>query len=310
MYRSSTNSVQGFVRFVAWVLSFIILFITLGSLMSFVSMGIFETGNVLLIPTLIFNAWLSSIIAGMFYILPEWERMVLLRLGKFHGVKGPGYFLIPPFVYSVASIVDTRIETHQVEATATLTKDNVPTKVTAAIEFKIEDPRKATVDVQNFRQSVIWLSTEALKNTIGSMDLKDLLSERDEIAANLKVQIDEGAAVYGIDVKAVRITDIDTPQSLIEELAVIARARRAAEAKKIEAEAEVEVANMTKKASEVLLSTPGGMRLREIQLMSEMSKEESSTIIIYPYGERDGQEIANGASGAVSHKHINIQPHN
>jgi len=106
----------------------------------------------------------------------------------------------------------------------------------------VEDAKKAVIDVQDYRSSVIWLSTEALKNTIGSMDLKGLLSERDKIADDLKVQIDKGAAVYGVDVRAVRITDIDTPQSLVEELAVIARARRAAEAKRIQAEAEVVVA--------------------------------------------------------------------
>jgi regulator of protease activity HflC (stomatin/prohibitin superfamily) len=285
----------------------VILTLLIGGFMSVLSLSIFGSSTVLLIPTLVFNAWVSGIVSKMFYILPEWERMVLLRLGQFVGVKGPGYFVIPPFVYSVAAIVDTRIETHQVEATATLTKDNVPTKVTAAVEFRIEDPRTAVIDVQNFRQSVIWLSTEALKNTIGSMDLKELLSERDQIADNLKLQIDQGAGIYGIDVRAVRITDIDTPQSLIEELAVIARARRSSEAKRIEAEMEVIVAEKIREASEILMKTPGGLRLREMQLLSEMSKEESSTIIVYPYGDRTGMEIASSASGVAGHSHLPIE---
>jgi regulator of protease activity HflC (stomatin/prohibitin superfamily) len=299
-YYSSTNSVQSFIRFLAWIVSMIVLTVLLGGFASVISMAIFDSGSVLFFPTLLFNAWVSSILAKMFYILPEWERMVLLRLGQFVGIKGPGYFIIPPFVYSVAAIVDTRIETHQVEATATLTKDNVPTKVTAAVEFKIEDPRKAVIDVQNYRQSVVWLSTEALKNTIGSMDLRELLSERDQIADNLKDQIDTGAAVYGIDVKAVRITDIDTPQSLVEELAVIARARRAAEAKRIEAEMEITVADKIREASTHLDQSKHGMRLREMQLLSEMSKEESSTIIVYPYGDETGRYIASGSAGSFS----------
>ena len=304
---SSTNSVQNFIRLFAWIISMIILTLLIGGFMSVLSISIFGSGTVLLLPTLVFNAWVSGIVSKMFYILPEWERMVLLRLGQFVGVKGPGYFVIPPFVYSVAAIVDTRIETHQVEATATLTKDNVPTKVTAAVEFRIEDPRTAVIDVQNFRQSVIWLSTEALKNTIGSMDLKELLSERDQIADNLKLQIDQGAGIYGIDVRAVRITDIDTPQTLIEELAVIARARRSSEAKRIEAEMEVVVAEKIREASEILMKTPGGLRLREMQLLSEMSKEESSTIIVYPYGDRTGMEIASSASGVAGHSHLPIE---
>jgi len=109
-----------------------------------------------------------------------------IEAGKIFRCQGTGLFYYPPFIYSVAAIVDIRIETYQVEATATLTKDNVPTKVTAALEFRVEDPRKAIIDVQNYRQTVTWVATEALKNTIGSMELKDLLSERDKIAANLE----------------------------------------------------------------------------------------------------------------------------
>ena len=262
-----------------------------------VSTNLFETGAILGLPTLLLSVWISGIISKMFYILPEWEKMVILRLGKFDGIRGAGFFIIPPFIYSVASIVDTRLETNQVEATATLTKDNVPTKVTAAIEFRVEDPKKAVIDVQNYRNSVTWLSTEALKNTIGSLDLKELLSERDQISESLKIQIDENAAIYGIDVKAVRITDIDTPQSLVEELAVIARARRTAEAKMIQANAEVSVANKTKEAAEILETANGGMRLRELQVLSEISKEQGSTIIVYPYGDRSGQEIAHAVAG-------------
>jgi regulator of protease activity HflC (stomatin/prohibitin superfamily) len=233
----------------------------------------------------------------MFFILPEWEAMVVLRLGKFDGVRGAGFFVIPPFIYSVASIVDMRIETHQVEATATLTKDNVATKVTAALEFKVEDARKATMDVQNYRLSVTWLSTEALKNTIGSLDLKELLSDRERIAEQLKIQIDQGAATYGVDIRAVRITDIDTPQQLMDELAAIARAKRSAEAKQIEAEAEVLVAEKIAEASVKMENSQYGMRLRELQILNAMSKEQGSMVIIYPYGDRNGAEIAHNAAG-------------
>jgi len=228
----------------------------------------------------------------MFYILPEWVRIVILKLGKFDSIKGPGFFIIPPFIYSVAAQVDTRIETNQVEATATLTKDNVPTRVTAAVEYRVEDPRKATLDVQNYRQSVIWLSTEALKNTIGNLELKDLLNQREEIASNLKLQIDEGAQVYGIDIRAVRITDIDTPQSLVEELAAIARSKRSSEAKQIEASAEVLVAQKLQEASEILAKNPEAMRLREMQILADIARS-GSTVIFYPYGDRTAQEIAN-----------------
>ncbi len=295
--RTNTNSVQTFVRTVVFLVSFLILSLILVAPVAALSVSMFDGSLILVVPALLFVAWVSGIIAKMFYILPEWESMVVLRLGKFDGVRGAGFFVIPPFIYSVAQIVDLRIETQQVEATATLTKDNVPTKVTAAIEYRVEDPRKAVIDVQNYRLSVIWLSTEALKNTIGSMDLKELLSERDQIAESLKIQIDQNAQIYGVDVRAVRITDIDTPATLIEELAVIARARRSAEAKKVQAEAEVAVASKIAEASDILDKAPGGIRLRELQILNEMSKEEGSMIIIYPYGDRVGQEIAGASAG-------------
>lgn len=292
MNTSSTSSVQGFIRFTIFIIFFIILF-PLTLIFSSLGEGGFIIG-------LILDFFLCIIISSMFYILPEWTRIVILKLGKFDSVKGPGFFIIPPFIYSVASTVDTRIETNQVEATATLTKDNVPTKVTAAVEFKVEDPRKATLDVQNYRQSVIWLSTEALKNTIGNLDLKDLLNQRDQIATNLRSQIDEGAQVYGIDIRAVRITDIDTPQSLVEELAAIARARRSAEAKQIEASAEVIVAQKLSEAAAILSQNAEAMKLRELQILADIARS-GSTVIIYPYGDRTGQEIANSQAGQ-SHK--------
>jgi regulator of protease activity HflC (stomatin/prohibitin superfamily) len=294
---STINSVQSFMRFIVFVTFFVVfyLIIVLPLTIFFDNLNA-GSGGVVNVFGLVINIFLSSLISSCFFVLPEWSRIVVLRLGKFDSVKGPGFFIIPPFIYNVASTVDTRIETNQVEATATLTKDNVPTKVTAAVEYRVEDPKKATLDVQNYRQSVIWLSTEALKNTIGNLDLKDLLNQREEIASNLKTQIDEGAAIYGIDVRAVRITDIDTPQSLVEELAAIARSRRAAEAKQIEASAEVLVAQKLLEASQILTQSKEAMKLREMQILADIARA-GSTVIVYPYGDRTAQEIANSQAG-------------
>lgn len=298
-----TKTVQGFIRAVAWIVSMLALTVLTTLPLSALSMAIFREPVVLVIPSLLLNIWLAGIVSRMFYILPEWEKLILLRLGKFDSVKGAGFFVIPPFIYSTANILDTRIETTQVEATNTLTKDNVPIKVTAAVEYRVEDAKKATLDVKNYKQSVIWLATEALKNTIGSLDLKDLLSEREEIAENLKVQIDEDAVVYGVDVRAVRITDVDAPTSLVEELAVIARAQRSARAKQIQAETEIQVAEKLSEASRLLDKDKYGMRLRELQILNEMSKEESSMVIVYPYGDRTAEEIANSNTNLAHKKH-------
>ncbi|MBW2364982.1 MAG: hypothetical protein JRF25_07905 [Deltaproteobacteria bacterium] len=243
--------------------------------------------------------WFANLMANTIYILPQWERLVLLRLGKSVGTRGPGIFLIPPFIYEVANIIDVRISTYEVKATKTLTRDNIPVDVTAAVELEIENPEKAAINVRDYWKTTEWASMEALKSTIGRNDLRPLLSETEKIAKNLKADIDKVAQDYGVNVRAVRITDVGTPPALIEELAVIARAERSSKAKKIQADAEIMVAKSLSKASEILSEKEGTMQLRQIQALLEISKEESSTIIIYPMDSVKGENIA--ASTASAH---------
>ncbi len=241
--------------------------------------------------------WFANIFAKMVHVLPQWQRMVLLRLGKSVGARGPGFFLVPPFIYSVARILDIRITTYEVKATKTLTKDNIPIDVTAAVELEIEDPEKAAIDVQNYWKTTEWASMEALKSTIGSNDLRPLLSETDRIAEDLKRGIDSAASDFGVNVRAVRITDVGTPSSLVEELAVIARAERSAKAKVIQAEAEKTVADSLAEASRILASAPNSMNLRQIQALLDISKEESAMVIVYPMSSMMGQQIAAATAG-------------
>jgi len=245
----------------------------------------------------VFIFWLANIVAGMFYILPQWERLVLLRLGRSVGTRGPGLFIIPPFIYSVARILDIRIQTYEVKATKTLTMDNIPIDVTAAIELEVENPEKAAIAVQDYWKTTEWASMEALKSTIGGNDLRPLLSETERIASDLKKIIDTAASDYGINVRAVRITDVGTPPALVEELAVIARAERSAKAKQIQADAEINVANSLAEASNVLAGAEGSLELRQIQALLDMSKEESAMVIVYPVDSFAGRDIASAAAG-------------
>lgn len=246
--------------------------------------------------------FIANIIAGMIFVLPQWQRLVLLRLGKSVGVRGPGLFIIPPFIYSVARIIDVRIITYEVKATKTLTKDNIPIDVTAAVELEVENPEKAAIDVQDYWKTTEWASMEALKSTIGSNNLRPLLSETDKIALELKTEIDTAAKDYGVNVRAVRITDVGTPTSLIEELAVIARAERAAKAKQIQADAEKNVAESLAEATRTLSTQPGAMELRQIQAILDISKEESSMVIVYPLSSLMGQQIAAATAGSQAKK--------
>ncbi|NOQ22800.1 MAG: hypothetical protein GQ565_09180 [Candidatus Aegiribacteria sp.] len=251
--------------------------------------------------------WFANVFAKMFFIIPQWQRMVLLRLGKSVGARGPGVIIVPPFIYSVARMIDIRITTYEVKATKTLTRDNIPIDVTAAVELEVEDPERAAIEVQNYWKTTEWASMEALKSTIGGNDLRPLLSETERIAADLKKIIDTAAVDYGVNVRAVRITDVGTPHSLIEELAVIARAERAAKAKIIQAEAEKIVATSLKEASELLSQQPEAMKLRQIQALLDISKEESSMVIIYPMDSLMGQQIASATAGNRASK-IKMNP--
>jgi regulator of protease activity HflC (stomatin/prohibitin superfamily) len=292
------NPVQAFIRNFVRLVVFVPLWLLLAYKNFSVGFLTASSGTLIwgVVKTLVI-LWISSVLAGMFYILPQWERLVLLRLGKSVGTKGPGLFVIPPFIYSVARILDVRIQTYEVKATKTLTRDNIPIDVTAAIELEVEHPEKAAIAVQDYWKTTEWASMEALKSTIGGNDLRPLLSETERIAADLKQIIDGAACDYGINVRAVRITDVGTPPSLIEELAVIARAERSAKAKQIQADAEVMVANSLAEASNALASAEGSMQLRQIQALLDISKEESSMVIIYPMDSAMGGQIAAATAG-------------
>ena len=292
------NPVQVFIRNLIRLVVFVPLWLIFG-LGSFTRAWGGSNINQLLIGGVItiFLFWLANVIAGMFFILPQWERLVLLRLGRSVGTRGPGLFIIPPFIYSVARILDIRIQTYEVKATKTLTRDNIPIDVTAAVELEVENPEKAAIAVQDYWKTTEWASMEALKSTIGGNDLRPLLSETERIAADLKKIIDAAASDYGINVRAVRITDVGTPPSLVEELAVIARAERSAKAKQIQADAEVSVANSLAEASNILSSGEGSMELRQIQALLDMSKEESAMVIVYPADSFTGKDIASAAAG-------------
>ncbi|TFG50412.1 MAG: slipin family protein [Anaerolineales bacterium] len=286
--------IRNFVRLVIFVpLWLLIAFRDLSVGVTVASAGRLLTGGVKTLVIL----WIANIIAGMFFILPQWERLVLLRLGKSVGVKGPGLFVIPPFIYSVARILDVRIQTYEVKATKTLTRDNIPIDVTAAVELEVENPEKAAIAVQDYWKTTEWASMEALKSTIGGNDLRPLLSETERIATDLKKIIDAAASDFGINVRAVRITDVGTPPSLIEELAVIARAERSAKAKQIQANAELKVATSLAEAARILSSGEGSLQLRQIQALLEISKEESSMVIVYPMDSVSGERIAAAAAG-------------
>ncbi len=287
------NPVQSFIR----NLVRLVILVPLWLLLVWSDIAKFESMYIWIAVKSIFLLWFANVFAKMFFIIPQWQRIVLLRLGRSVGARGPGVIIVPPFIYSLARTIDIRITTYEVKATKTLTKDNIPVDVTAAVELEVEDPERAAIEVQNYWKTTEWASMEALKSTIGKNDLRPLLIETDRIASDLKSIIDGEAVDYGVNVRAVRITDVGTPPSLIEELAVIARAERAAKAKIIQAEAEKTVAASLREASAMLAEQSNAMELRQIQALLDISKEESSMVIIYPMDSLTGKQIASATAG-------------
>jgi regulator of protease activity HflC (stomatin/prohibitin superfamily) len=242
-----------------------------------------------------------GMISRTLYIIPEYQRVVVLKLGQFIGVKGPGQFWVipyPPFYQSAAMMLDMRLQTHIIKAAETLTKDNVPVGCEAVIFWRVENPQVAALKVQNHAEAVYLAANSALKDTIGTLELTQLLSHREIVAQNLKDIIDQAAAKFGVDVSSVEITDVHVPSDLIQELSVLAQSERAAQAKIAEAKAELEVAENLQRAAEVL--GPQALELYRLNVLERIGREEGSQVVIYGMGgevER-GQAIADNTAAS------------
>ena len=227
-------------------------------------------------------------ISGSIYVIPEFERAVVLKLGKFVGVKGPGMFWVipyPPFYQSVAAKIDTRVQTRVITAAETLTADNVPVGCEAVIFWRVEDPERAALHVANYAEAVFQAANSALKDTIGTLELTDLLGERDKVAQNLKHIIDTAAASFGVDVSSVEITDVRVPADLIQELSVLAQSRRAAQAKIAEADAEKAISLKFQEASAQMGAQ--AMEMYRLNVLERIGREEGSQIVVYGLGGTD-----------------------
>jgi regulator of protease activity HflC (stomatin/prohibitin superfamily) len=195
-------------------------------------------------------------------------------------------------------MLDMRLQTHIIKAAETLTRDNVPVGCEAVIFWQVENPQVAALKVQNHAEAVYLAANSALKDTIGTLELTQLLSHREVVAQNLKDIIDQAAAKFGVDVSSVEITDVHVPADLIQELSVLAQSERAAQAKIAEAKAELEVAENLQRAAEAL--GPQALELYRLNVLERIGREEGSQVVIYGMGgevER-GQAIADNTAAS------------
>jgi regulator of protease activity HflC (stomatin/prohibitin superfamily) len=211
-------------------------------------------------------------------VVQQYERGVIFVLGRLIGAKGPGLFLVPPFISRMRKI-DMRIVTHTVPPQEVISRDNVTIRVTAVLYFSVVNPINAVINVVDFNQATTQIGQTTLRNVLGQSDLDELLAERNKINRNLQTIIDEQTERWGIKVTAVEIKDVELPPTMQRAMAKQAEAEREKRAKVIHAQGELQASTQLAQAAEVLGAHPSALQLRYLQTLTEVAVEKNSTII-------------------------------
>jgi regulator of protease activity HflC (stomatin/prohibitin superfamily) len=223
-----------------------------------------------------------AVFAGLaIQVADQWDRAVILRLGKFHELKGPGLFFIIPIMDEIPYWIDTRVITTAFKAEKTLTKDTVPVDVDAVLFWKIVDPKKAALDVADFKSAISWASQTALRDVIGKTVLSEMLEGRDKISAVLQKIIDERTEPWGINVISVEVKDVLIPSGLEDAMSMQAQAERERQARVILGDSERQVAEKFAEAAKSYEHNPVALHLRAMNMLYEGLKK-NSTIVIVP----------------------------
>jgi len=211
----------------------------------------------------------------------QWSRAIVLRLGKYHSMRGPGLFFIIPVIDSIPYWIDIRVISTSFKAEKTLTKDTVPVDVDAVLFWKVIDPKKAALDVADYYSAISWASQTALRDVIGKTMLADMLEGRDKISSLLQVIIDERTEPWGINVISVEVKDVLIPQGLEAAMSMQAQAERERQARVILGDSERQIAEMFNEASKSYADNPTAFHLRAMNMLYEGLKT-NSTIVIVP----------------------------
>jgi regulator of protease activity HflC (stomatin/prohibitin superfamily) len=223
---------------------------------------------------------LSVLVSSSIQIADQWEKAVVLRMGKYRGLKGPGIFLIIPIFEKVINYIDQRIRVTDFKAEQTLTKDTVPVNVVAVLYWTVWDVEKSALEVQDYYEAIEYVAQTGLRDIIGRHELAELLQDREKIAHDLQVYLDEISNPWGITCQNVGIKDITIPQALADAMSKQAQAERERRARVILGTAETEIAEKFAQASQEYLNNPVALQLRAMNLIGEGLKEKSSMIIV------------------------------
>ena len=223
---------------------------------------------------------LGFILAQSPKIARQWEKGVVLRFGRFVGMRGPGLFWIVPFVDTVTSWIDQRTITTSFAAEETLTSDTVPVNVDAVLFWMVFDPEKAALEVQDYQSAISWAAQTALRDIIGRTSLTDLLRGREMIETELQKLIDERSTPWGVTVRSVEMRDVIIPTALQDAMSRQAQASREKQARIILAEAEVEIAKLFEDASKSYRDNPTALHLRAMNMLYEGLKEKGALMLV------------------------------
>jgi regulator of protease activity HflC (stomatin/prohibitin superfamily) len=224
---------------------------------------------------------MASIASSAVRVADQWDRAVILRLGQFHTLRGPGLFFIIPVIDAIPYWIDTRVITTGFKAEKTLTKDTVPVDVDAVLFWKVVDPKRAALDVANYQSAIGWASQTALRDVIGKTMLSDMLEGRDKISGLLQKIIDERTEPWGINVISVEVKDVLIPSGLEDAMSMQAQAERERQARVILGDAERQIAEKFAAAGKMYEGNPVAFHLRAMNMLYEGLKE-NSTIVIVP----------------------------
>ncbi|HWR38680.1 MAG TPA: slipin family protein [Patescibacteria group bacterium] len=247
------------------------------------------------------NLWISIsafvialVVSYSVQVADQWDRVIVLRLGKFHALKGPGLFFIIPIIETVPYWIDTRVITASFNAEKTLTKDTVPVDVDAVLFWKVLDPQKAALDVADYRSAISWASQTALRDVIGKTMLSNMLEGREKISNDLQKIIDERTEPWGVNVISVEIKDVRIPPALEDAMSMQAQAERERQARVILGDSERQVAEKFGEAAKTYANDPVALHLRAMNMLYEGLKD-NATIVIVPSSVVDTMQLGSMA---------------
>ena len=225
--------------------------------------------------------WVAALLFLSIKVLPEYQRGVVLTLGRFTGIKGPGLVILIPIVQRMTR-VDLRVTVMDVPPQDVISRDNVSVRVNAVVYFRVVEPDKAILQVADFFQATSQLAQTRLRSVLGQHELDDILSQRDSINHSLQQILDEATDPWGIKVSNVEIKDVDLNETMVRAIARQAEAERERRAKVIHAEGELQAAEKLRDAAELLAQQPQALQLRYLQTMADISNSGKASTIVFP----------------------------